>query len=143
MEFYTPFKICGEGLAVQRAKMDVIVSNIANVHTTRTPEGGPYKRKVVVFSSEKVDGNFESKLRDAVRTVKVDGVEEAGTNESTKMMHMPGHPDADERGFVSMPNINVVTEMVDMMLANRAYEACVTAFDASKNMALKTLEIGK
>jgi flagellar basal-body rod protein FlgC len=143
MEFYTPFKICGEGLAAQRAKMDVIVSNIANVNTTRTPEGGPYRRKVAVFSSENVNGSFDSQLRDAVKTVKVDGVEEATETEAIKMIHSPGHPDADERGFVAMPNINVVTEMVDMMLTNRAYEACVTAFDASKNMALKTLEIGK
>ena len=143
MEFYTPFKICGEGLAAQRAKMDVIVSNIANVNTTRTPEGGPYRRKVVVFASENINGSFDSQLRDAVKTVKVDGVEEATDAEAIKMIHNPGHPDADERGFVAMPNINVVTEMVDMMLTNRAYEACVTAFDASKNMALKTLEIGK
>lgn len=143
MELYTPFKICGEGLTAQRAKMDVIVSNIANVNTTRTPEGGPYKRKVVVFASENVQGNFDSQLKDAVKTVKVDGIEEATDGEAVKMVHNPGHPDADERGFVAMPNINVVTEMVDMMITNRAYEACVTAFDASKNMALKTLEIGK
>ena len=143
MEFYTPFKICGDGLSAQRAKMDVIVSNIANVNTTRTPEGGPYKRKVIVFSSDSVDNRFDSKLKDAVNTVKVDGIEEAAANESVKMMHNPGHPDADERGFVAVPNINIVTEMVDMMLTNRAYEACVTAFDASKNMAVKTLDIGK
>jgi flagellar basal-body rod protein FlgC len=143
MEFYTPFKICGDGLAAQRAKMDVIVSNIANVNTTRTPEGGPYKRKVVVFSADSVDNSFDSKLKDAVKTVKVDGIEEASVNESAKMMHNPGHPDADARGFVAVPNVNIVTEMVDMMLTNRAYEACVTAFDASKNMAIKTLDIGK
>ena len=143
MDFFTPFRICGEGLAAQRAKMDVIVSNIANIHTTRTPEGGPYKRKVVVFSSEEVGRSFNSQLKDAVKSVKVDGVEEARDAEAVKMMHNPGHPDADEKGFVAMPNINSVTEMVDMMLANRAYEACVTAFDASKNMAVKTLEMGK
>ena len=143
MDFFTPFRICGEGLAAQRAKMDVIVSNIANIHTTRTPEGGPYKRKVVVFSSEEVGSSFNSQLKDAVKSVKVDGVEEARDAEAVKMMHNPGHPDADEKGFVAMPNINSVTEMVDMMLANRAYEACVTAFDASKNMAVKTLEMGK
>ncbi|HUH66060.1 MAG TPA: flagellar basal body rod protein FlgC [Syntrophales bacterium] len=143
MDFFTPFKICGDGLAAQRAKMDVIVSNIANINTTRTPEGGPYKRKVVVFSSEEVGSSFNSQLKDAVKSVKVDGVEEAPDAEAVKMMHNPGHPDADEKGFVAMPNINSVTEMVDMMLANRAYEACVTAFDTSKNMAVKTLEMGK
>ena len=143
MDIYTPFRICGEGLAAQRAKMDVIISNIANIHTTRTPEGGAYKRKVVVFSAENVSNNFDSQLKDAIKTVKVDGVEEARDDEAVKMMHNPGHPDADARGFVAMPNINLVTEMVDMMLTNRAYEACVTAFDASKNMALKTMEMGK
>ncbi len=143
MDFLTPFKICGDGLAAQRAKMDVIISNIANIHTTRTPEGGPYMRQVVVFSSENVNGNFDSQLKDAVKTVKVDGVQAAQDAEAIKMMHNPGHPDADAKGFVAMPNINMVTEMVDMMQANRAYEACVTAFDTSKNMALKTLEMGK
>jgi flagellar basal-body rod protein FlgC len=143
MDFLTPFKICGDGLAAQRAKMDVIISNIANIHTTRTPEGGPYKRQVVVFSSENINSNFDSQLKDAVKTVKVDGVQEAQDAEAVKMMHNPGHPDADAKGFVAMPNINTVTEIVDMMQANRAYEACVTAFDASKNMALKTLDMGK
>ena len=143
MEFFTPFKICGDGLAAQRAKMDVITSNIANINTTRTPEGGPYKRKTVVFCSEDVGSTFNAQLKDAVKTVKVDGVEEARDAEAVKMMHNPGHPDADAKGFVAMPNINAVTEMVDMMHANRAYEACVTAFDASKNMALKTLDMGK
>jgi flagellar basal-body rod protein FlgC len=97
----------------------------------------------VVFSADSVDNSFDSKLKDAVQTVKVDGIEEAAADESVKMMHNPGHPDADDKGFVAVPNINVVTEMVDMMLTNRAYEACVTAFDASKNMAIKTLDIGK
>lgn len=137
MEFLTAFKICGSGLAAQRAKMDVIVSNLANINTTRTPEGGPYKRKTIVFSSEPVNGSFN----DILRMVKVEAVME--DKESVSMVFDPAHPDADADGIVAMPDINTVAEMADMITANRAYEACVAAFDATKNMALKALEIGR
>jgi len=137
MDFLTTFKICGSGLAAQRAKMDVIVSNLANINTTRTQEGGPYKRKVVTFSSEPVKGSFN----DILQTVKIeDIVQDEG---SIKTVFDPAHPDADARGFVAMPDINTIAEMAEMITANRAYEASVTAFDATKNMALKTLEMGK
>jgi flagellar basal-body rod protein FlgC len=117
--------------------MDVIVSNLANINTTRTPEGGPYRRKGIVFSSEPLKGSFD----DILRMVKVEGITE--DKESIKMVFDPAHPDADSKGIVAMPDINTVVEMADMIAANRAYEACVTAFDATKNMALKALEIGK
>jgi flagellar basal-body rod protein FlgC len=141
MDFFVPFKICGSGLAAQRAKMDVITANLANVDTTRTPEGGPYKRKIVSFSSEPVSGVFASKLRDALNVVRIGDVVES--QEGFKKVSDPGHPDADAAGFVSLPNVNVVSEMADMIMASRAYEACVTAFDATKGMAMKTLEIGR
>ena len=141
MEFLTAFNICGSGLAAQRAKMDVIISNLANVNTTRTPEGGPYRRKIIVFSSEPVKGGFDEDLEDALRLVKVKDVVE--DKDSIKMVFDPVHPDADEKGFVATPDINTVTEMADMIMAHRAYEACVTAFDATKNMAQKALELGK
>ena len=141
MEFLTAFNICGSGLAAQRAKMDVIISNLANVNTTRTPEGGPYRRKIIVFSSEPVKGSFDEDLEDALRLVKVKDVVE--DKDSIKMVFDPVHPDADEKGFVATPDINTVTEMADMIMAHRAYEACVTAFDATKNMAQKALELGK
>lgn len=137
MEFLTAFKICGSGLAAQRAKMDVIVSNLANINTTRTPEGGPYKRKTIVFSSEPVKGSFN----DILRMVKVEAVME--DKDSVSMVFDPAHPDADADGIVAMPDINTVAEMADMITANRAYEACVAAFDATKNMALKALELGR
>jgi len=137
MDFLPAFKICGSGLAAQRAKMDVIVSNLANINTTRTPEGGPYKRQSIVFSSEPVNEDFN----DILQMVKVEEiVQDKG---SIKRVFDPGHPDADAEGQVAMPDINTVTEMADMITANRAYEACVTAFDATKNMALKALELGK
>lgn len=137
MDFMPAFQVCASGLSAQRAKMDVIISNLANVNTTRTPEGGPYKRKVIVFSSDPLKGSFD----DMMRKVKVEAVVE--DKESVKMVFDPAHPDANSEGNVAMPDINTVTEMADMITANRAYEACVAAFDATKNMALKALELGK
>jgi flagellar basal-body rod protein FlgC len=141
MDLSTSFKICGSGLAAQRAKLDVVTSNLANVSTTRTPEGGPYRKKTVALSAENVKGDFDSAIKEAVKSVRVDEVKEDPNG--VKMVHDPSHPDADAKGFVAMPNINVMTEMADMIAASRAFEACVTAFDSTKNMALKTLEIGR
>jgi flagellar basal-body rod protein FlgC len=121
--------------------MDVITSNLANVDTTSTPEGGPYKRKVISFAAEPLNQGFDGKLKDAINKVKVGDIGES--NEGFKKVMDPGHPDADGAGFVTMPNVNVVSEMADMIMANRAYEACVTAFEATKNMALKALELGR
>jgi flagellar basal-body rod protein FlgC len=141
MDFITSFDICASGLTAQRKKMDVIVSNLANASTIQTPEGGPYKRKVAVLAAEPVSGKFGTALQDALSQVKVQEVIEDA--EGLKKVHDPAHPNADEQGYVTHPNVNVVTEMADMITANRAYEACVTAMDASKNMVLKALDIGK
>ncbi len=141
MDFSNSFKVCASGFAAQRAKMDVIISNLANVNTTRMPDGGPYKRQIAVFAAEPVDGSFDSVLGDSLQVVKVKDIVE--DTDSFKKIYDPGHPDADGNGFVTMPDINSIVEMSDMIMANRAYEACVTAFDATKNMALKTLDIGK
>ena len=141
MDFITSFDICASGLTAQRKKMDVIVSNLANASTIQTPEGGPYKRKVAVLAAEPVRGKFGAALEEAISQVKVTEIVEDG--EGLKKVHDPAHPNADEQGFVTYPNVNVVTEMADMITANRAYEACVTALDASKNMVLKALDIGK
>lgn len=141
MDFTNSFKVCASGFAAQRAKMDVIISNLANVNTTRMPDGSPYKRQIAVFASEPVEGSFDSVLGDSLQSVKVKGIVE--DPDCLKQVYDPGHPDADANGFVTMPDINSIVEMSDMIMANRAYEACVTAFDATKSMALKTLEIGK
>jgi len=141
MEHFTTFKICGAGLSAQRKKLDVITSNLANVNTTSTPEGGPYKKKSIVFESAKLEKGFDAKLEDAVRTVRVKEVTE--DNKNFKKVFDPAHPDADKDGFVTLPNVNVMLEMTDLITANRTFEACVTAFDAAKNMALKAMEIGK
>ena len=141
MEFFTTFKICGSGLSAQRAKLDVITSNIANVSTTSTPEGGPYKRKMITFSAEPLKEGFDKSLADAVRIVKVQNVIEE--KDGFKRIYDPAHPDADKDGVVTLPNVNIMLEMTDLITASRSYEACATAFDAAKNMAIKAMEIGK
>jgi flagellar basal-body rod protein FlgC len=141
MDMIASFKICSSGLAAQRAKLDIVSSNLANVNTTRTPEGGPYRKKTIVFSAEKVDRSFDSTMQGVVKSVKVDEIRDDPNG--IKTVYDPAHPDADAKGFVAMPDINIMMEMADMMTASRAYEACVTAFDSTKNMILKTLEMGR
>jgi len=124
--------------------MDVIAENMANSNTTRTASGDPYRRKYVVFQERASDSSFASffnKTQVAGGGVRV---LEVGTDMSEfKYDYNPSHPDADENGYVRMPNVEVVQEMVDMMSAYRAYEANITALNAFKDMAVKTLEIGK
>jgi flagellar basal-body rod protein FlgC len=141
MDFIASFDISASRLSAQRKKMDVIVSNLANASTIQTPEGGPYKRKVVVLAAEPVNSKFGNALSDALSQVKVQEIFEDG--EGLKKVHDPTHPNADDQGFVTYPNVNVMTEMADMITVNRAYEACVTALDVTKNMTLKALDIGK
>ena len=141
MEFFTTFKITGSGLSAQRRKMDIITSNIANASTTSTPEGGPYKRKVMSFAADPLEKGFGPDLKDAVNAVKIGQV--VDEKEGFKKVFDPAHPDADKEGFVTLPNVNLMLEMTDLITASRAYEANATAFDAMKNMALKALEIGK
>ena len=141
MDFFTTFKICGTVLSAQRAKMDVITSNIANINTTSTPEGGPYKRKIITFAAEPLKQGFDKTLEGAVQAVKVQGITE--DKEGIKRVYDPAHPDADKDGFVSYPNVNAMVEMADMITASRTYEACATAFDAAKNMAITAMSIGK
>ncbi|MDX9746040.1 MAG: flagellar basal body rod protein FlgC [Syntrophales bacterium] len=141
MDFTTNFKICASGLTAQRAKMDVITSNLANAGTTKTEAGDPYRRKMVVLKAENIEGSFDKVLRGALSEVRIDQVTEDPS--PMKSVYDPAHPDADEKGFVVMPNVNAITEMADMINVGRNYEAVVTAFDATKSMALKTLEIGK
>jgi len=133
--------ISASGLVAQRARLSVVAENLANAETTRTAEGGPYRRKVILFGAEPA-GTFGAAL-DAVQAsrVKVLGVEES--TEPSRMIHQPTHPDANPEGYVMLPNINPVLEMVDLLAATRAYEANVTAVQAAKSMANKALEIGR
>lgn len=132
------------GMTAQRLRTDIIAQNIANVNTTRDAQGNVYKRKLVVFE-EKNTTNFSNALSTAMGAksngVKVTKIFE-DESEGSKV-YDPSHPDADAQGYVIYPNVNVVTEMTDMIDASRSYEANVTAFNATKAMALKALEMGK
>lgn len=150
MAFLSSLDISGSALTAQRLRMDVISQNIANANTTRTENGEPYRRRVAVFTERPGTAKFSSFLnkaqedqRDQVagRGVVVSSI--ATDMSDFKREYDPTHPDADENGYVLYPNVNEVTEMVDMMAATRAYEANITALNATKSMALKALEIGK
>jgi len=131
------FKVSASALEAQRIRMNTIASNMANAQTTKTETGGPYVRKDVVFSVMPVTSNPAEKLEGvSVREV-------VGDNKPPITIYDPGHPDADENGNVSMPDINVIEEMVNMMMALRAYEANVRAFNMSKGMYQKALELGR
>ncbi len=143
MSFLTALRASASGLTAQRLRMDVISNNLANVNTTRTPQGGPYHRQQVVFSSLLADrvGAARSAALDDATGVRVAAVVEDPN--AVRIVHNPSHPDADAQGNVQYPDIDVVAEMVDMLSANRAYEANVTALNAAKSMALKALDIGR
>jgi len=133
------------GLTAERLRMDIISNNIANVNTTRTAEGGAYKRQMAVFAPREGNGNSFAQLLsqqlDSGSGVRVVGITK--DNSPTRKVYDPAHPDAKQDGYVEMPNVNVVTEMVDMISSTRGYEANVTVVNAAKSMALKALEIGK
>lgn len=152
MSLMGALKISASGMSAQRTRMDIISQNLANVNTTRDENGKPYRRQTVVFA-EKNDSSFDSLLRSMQtgivrRTDSLgDGVKITGIAEDhvtpMKMVYDPAHPDADADGYVTMPNINTVTEMTNLIDASRSFEANVTAFNATKNIALKCLEVGK
>lgn len=149
MNISNSFQISASGLTAQRLRMDVISSNIANAETTRaTVENGeavPYRRKVVVMTPNQT--SFEQALQSAMgNNSNVSGVKVAGIQEDQsefKLVYKPTHPDANSEGYVLMPNVDMAQEMVDMLVASRAYEANITALNASKSMIMKALEIGK
>lgn len=140
------FSISASGMAAQRIRMNVIANNLANVNTTRTPEGGPYRRRTVLFEAVEAENKFSSLLSDATTKqggVRVSGIVEDMTQEAFVTRVDPSHPDADPAtGIVNIPNINPITEMVNLLTATRSFEANVTAFNASKQIFRKALEIG-
>lgn len=149
MAFLSSFDICASGLSAQRLRMDIASENITNIDTTRTEEGGAYRRKDVVFESYGT-GSFRDALRNAAKGkgisstgVGVRVAEIVEDDREMKMVYNPGHPDANEDGFVEMPNVDLLKETVDAMSATRSYDANITALNAIKAMAQKALEIGK
>lgn len=145
MSFFKSMQISSAALGAQRVRMNVLSSNLANAQTTRTAEGGPYRRKDVIFSATPIGGPFEDFLDDTMNS-QLSEPRVVGIHQDTKdprNVFDPTHPDADKNGNVKMPNVQVMTEMVNMIAATRAYEANATALNEAKNMAIKSLEIGR
>ena len=139
------FGISASALSAERLRLDTIASNLANAQTTRTPEGGPYRRRNVVLMAQDTENDFGATLealneRDARQGVAVVDVVEDQT--PPRMVFDPGHPDADAQGRVAYPNVDPISEMVDLMAATRAYEANVQAVNATKRLAEAALSIG-
>ncbi|MEY8319564.1 flagellar basal body rod protein FlgC [Lachnospiraceae bacterium 46-61] len=157
MAFLSALNISASGMTAERMRLDITSENISNLNTTRTEDGGPYKRKMVVFETVK-DRNFQQVLNGAARGVrgrngqKIGSIGAAGgvrvaeileDDRDFKPVYDPLHPDADIDGYVMMPNVDLVKETIDAMSASRGYDANLTAFNAMKAMASKALEIGK
>src|ERR1700689_4399734 len=142
MSLFSALSVGASGMAAERARAEVLVENMANAETTRTPEGGPYRRKDVVFSSDlqasPFSAVFQNELAEGVRVsdVTVD-------DRPPEMRYMPGHPDADANGYVAFPRLNPAEEMVDLMNASRSYQGNVAAMSAVKDMIGKSIDIMK
>ncbi len=143
MGMFDAMEVSASGLTAERMRMDVVAENLANANTTRGVDGQPYRRKEVVLAERQGEGSFGAALAGAM-SGKPGGVEVAAIAEDQtplKQVYDPGHPDADANGYVQMPNVDSVAEMVDLISAQRAYEANVTAMQAAKQMFSKTLEL--
>jgi flagellar basal-body rod protein FlgC len=146
MDFFSSLEVSSSALAAERTRMNLIAGNMANANSTRTAEGGPYKRKDAVFTAQQPGsptfGATLSRFGGGTPT----GVEVTAILEdqsAPRLQFDPKHPDADAKGFVALPNVNIIEEMADMITASRAYEANITAAQAAKSMAMKTLELGR
>lgn len=136
MNSFSLFAVSGSALEAQRKRMNIIASNLANLQSTRTDAGGPYRRQDVVFAAVQVEpGSFDLQ---GVRVVEV-----VPDGRPFRTVYDPGHPDADKDGYVLLPNVDTLEEMVNMMMAFRAYEASVSAFNLAKAMFVKALELGR
>lgn len=139
MDIFQSLKVSSSGLSAQRKWMDTIASNLANARATRTPEGGPYKRRDPVFVAEPVEATAAASPAASRMGVKVPSitVDSAPPN----LVFEPSHPDANPEGYVAYPNVSVVEEMTNMVTASRSYEANLQAFNAFKSMATRTLDL--
>jgi flagellar basal-body rod protein FlgC len=145
MDFFNALHISSSGLSAQRLRMNLISANLANINTTHTKTGGPYRRKDPIFAAQAPAGSFREMLRnrqkEMLKEVAIVGIVEDSRPPIEK--YDPTHPDANEKGYVALPNINMMEEMVNMISATRSYEAGVIAIQSAKDMALKALEIGQ
>ncbi|HTB18110.1 MAG TPA: flagellar basal body rod protein FlgC [Bryobacteraceae bacterium] len=143
MSLFSSLSVSASGMAAQRARTEVLVENLANSETTRTPEGGPYRRKDVVFAEDSSIGSFSSQFDSALGpTLSGVMVSEISVDDSApELRYQPGHPDADKDGYVAYPKINPAEDMVDLLGASRGYEANVAAISAVKDMINKSLDL--
>lgn len=141
MSFFTTLQVSGSGLAAERLRVDLASSNLANANSTRTLEGGPYRRRDPVFRALPLGGHFQNALDRAVRAVKVERIRV--DPRPPRQVFNPSHPDANADGIVSLPNVSVVEELVNLRNAQRAYEANIAAITASREMAQRALRIGR
>jgi flagellar basal-body rod protein FlgC len=141
MNFLKSLETSASGLYAERKRMDIIASNLSNIETTRTKEGGPFRRKMVVMSTKEMDQGFDDIYNSSVKGVQVDEIVEDKT--PFKKVFNPGHPDADKDGYVLKPNVDLVVETTNMMMARRAFEANIAAIKATRQMIIKALEIGR
>ncbi len=142
MGLFDSINVSASGLTAEKLRMDIIADNLANANVTRTPNGGPYRRKVPIFAEK---SNFNNLLSQSQNKL-ISGVEVVGIDEDSspfKLVYQPGHPDARPDGYVEYPNVDSAMEMVDLISASRAYEANMTVIDDTKNMLQKTLDLSR
>jgi len=139
LKIFKSMAISGSALTAEKLRLDIIANNLANINTTRTPQGGPYRRQVALFAQNLERASFKAGASPSgVRVAYI-----AHDSTPPKLVYEPDHPDANDEGYVALPNVDVIKEMVDMVTATRSYEANVTVLNAAKNMFLKALEIGR
>ena len=147
MDLFKIFSLSGSGMAAQRSRMTVVAGNLANSETTRTPDGGPYRRRDIIFQSVPADGEFATELdRFSQSANEAQAVEVVGVKQSSRpprKLFDPNHPDADAAGYVALPNINAMEEMVDMLSAVRSYEANLATYNTTKSLIRKILDLGR
>ncbi|MGD1070251.1 MAG: flagellar basal body rod protein FlgC [Bryobacteraceae bacterium] len=140
MSLFTSLSVSASGMAAERTRAALLVENIANSETTRTPEGGPYRRKDAIFSTSNVGSEFASELESQLQTgVQVTQI--SVDQRDPEKQYAPGHPDADADGYVSIPRVNPAEDMVDLVTANRSYQANVAAMSAVKDMIQKSIDL--
>jgi len=141
MNFLKSLETSASGLSAQRKRMDIIASNLANIETTRTEKGGPYRRKMVVMRTKEMDQDFDTIFNSSVKGVQIDDIVEDQT--PFKKVYNPSHPDADSDGYLFKPNVDLIVETTNMLMARRAFEANIAAIKATRQMVIKALEIGR
>jgi len=141
MDFLISLEASASGLYAQRRRMDIIASNLANIETTRTENGGPYRRKMVVMSTKEPDQDFDEMFNSQIKGVQIEDIVE--DKSPFKKVFNPSHPDADSEGYLYKPNVDLIVETTNMLTARRAFEANIAAIKATRQMVIKALEIGR